>query len=448
MTRPPDQVSDGTAIRMRAEDRSQAARWAAGSGLAGRLSRRLGALAGSVLLALACLTLACLSLACLAPLPLRAEPTAVQDIRIAPYGDGTRIVIELNRRVSFRHLKLEQPPRLAIDLPEVTWQVPPASSAAATGLVQGYRFGRFRPGVSRIVLDLTQPFEIRKVFELPPGDGHGHRIVTDLVAASPQAAEVAGGADAVDGQRLAAVPVIAPPPPKAAPPPTHKRTIVIDPGHGGIDPGAIGADGVYEKEIVLRMGLELRRQLEATGRYEVVMTRDTDRIVRLRDRLKVAHESGGQLFISLHADSLVKAPDVRGAAVYTLSERASNDEAARLASKENRADILAGIDLSGQEDIVTEILIDLAQRDANNKSIEVADLLVDELGSVTKMVRQQRSQAGFVVLKSPDMPSVMLELGYLSNTADERALSNPAHLAALAKAIVHGIDRYFAAEPS
>ena len=144
--------------------------------------------------------------------------------------------------------------------------------------------------------------------------------------------------------------------------------------------------------------------------------------------------------MSLHADSLVDAPDVRGASIYTLSERASNDEAARLASKENRADILAGIDLSNQEEIVTEILIDLAQRDTNNKSIEVADLMVNELGSVTKMARLRRSQAGFVVLKSPDMPSVLVELGYLSNADDEQALRSPAHLAELAKAIVKAID--------
>jgi N-acetylmuramoyl-L-alanine amidase len=402
------------------------------------VARRLTAFVGAWLLILAGL----------AQLPLRAEPTAVQDIRIAPYGDGTRVVIDLNHRVSFRHLRLGQPPRLAIDLPEVAWEVPPASDAAASGLVKGYRFGRFRPGVSRIVLDLTDPFEIRKVFELPPGDGHGYRIVTDLVEASAGATPVATGTDGVDGQRLAAVPVIAPPPPKQPPPPSRKRTIVIDPGHGGIDPGAIGAGGDYEKDIVLRMGLQLRRQLQATGRYDVVMTRDSDRIVRLRDRLQIAHESGGQLFISLHADSLVTAPEVRGASVYTLSEQASNDEAARLATKENRADILAGIDLSDQEDIVTEILIDLAQRDANNKSIEVADLMVDELGTATRMARQRRSQAGFVVLKSPDMPSVLIELGYLSNAADEGSLRDRAHLAVLAKAIVKGIDRYFAAEHS
>jgi N-acetylmuramoyl-L-alanine amidase len=224
---------------------------------------------------------------------------------------------------------------------------------------------------------------------------------------------------------------------------------VIDPGHGGVDPGAIGSTTkILEKEVALRTGLALRHRLEATGRYKVVMTRDDDRIVRLRDRLRIARESQGELFISLHADSLVRAPEVRGASVYTLSERASNDEAARLARKENRADILAGIDLSDQEDIVTEILIDLAQRDANNKSIEVADLLVDELGSVTRMVRRQRSQAGFVVLKSPDMPSVLIELGYLSNPTDEKALADEAHIARLADAVAQAVDLYFEVGPS
>ncbi|MGH6945234.1 MAG: N-acetylmuramoyl-L-alanine amidase family protein, partial [Geminicoccaceae bacterium] len=223
----------------------------------------------------------------------------------------------------------------------------------------------------------------------------------------------------------------------------RKPVIVIDPGHGGIDPGAIGTRGTYEKNVVLAMGLELRRQLEATGRYQVVMTRETDKILRLRDRLAVARESHGELFLSLHADSLVQAPDVRGASVYTLSERASSREAARLAAKENRADILAGIDLSDQEEIVTEILIDLAQRDANNKSIRVAQLLVDELRSVTRMVRGGALQAGFVVLKSPDMPSALVELGYLSNPRDERDLLDPQHVAEKARAIVHAVDRYF-----
>jgi len=164
--------------------------------------------------------------------------------------------------------------------------------------------------------------------------------------------------------------------------------------------------------------------------------------------LQIARASEGHLFISLHADSLANADDVRGAAVYTLSNQASSEEAARLASNENRADILGGIDLSHHEPIVTQILIDLAQRDANSKSIRVADLLVEELATVAPMLRKQQQQAGFVVLKSPDMPSVLIELGYLSNRDDEKRLNDPDHLADLAGVMIDAIDRYFHGEPS
>jgi len=420
---------------MNAEVRGQLTQWsmAARARASGRWIVRLaGALA--------------LALGCFGNQPLAAEATAVRDIRIAAHGEATRVVIDLNRRVSFRHLTLDQPPRLAIDLPEVAWDVPPVNGARVVGLVQGLRFGRFRPGVSRIVLDIARPFEVSRVFELPPSGGHGHRIVTDLVEARAPVAQVDGRRSG--GDRRQAGLVVLPPPAKEPPAPPRKRALVIDPGHGGIDPGAIGSAGTYEKDVVLAMGLELRRQLEATGRYTVVMTRDSDRILRLRDRLQVARESKGELFLSLHADSLVKAPEVRGASVYTLSEQASNEEAARLASKENRADILAGLDLSDQEDIVTEILIDLAQRDANNRSVQVADHFVSQLKPVTKMARLRRSQAGFVVLKSPDMPSVLIELGYLSNAEDERTLRDPDHLARVARAMVEAIDQYFLPERS
>jgi N-acetylmuramoyl-L-alanine amidase len=291
---------------------------------------------------------------------------------------------------------------------------------------------------------MAQPFEIERIFELPPNAGRGHRVVTDLIELPVNGAVNDTVAPATPGgSQNAAMVVVRPPAPKPSPPPA-KRIVVIDPGHGGVDPGAIGsAMKILEKNVALHTGLALRNRLEATGRYRVIMTRDDDRIVRLRDRLKIARESGGELFVSLHADSLVQAPHIRGASVYTLSERASNDEAARLARKENRADILAGIDLSNQEDIVTEILIDLAQRDANNRSIELAEALVEQLGDSTRMARRRRAQAGFVVLKSPDMPSVLVELGYLSNAADEKALAEDGHIAALAGAIARAIDLYF-----
>jgi N-acetylmuramoyl-L-alanine amidase len=305
--------------------------------------------------------------------------------------------------------------------------------------------------VSRIVLDVSQPFEVDRVFELQPNGERGHRIVTDLVEAPVHGAkiEAANGVATPSASAKAAALVIARLPAKKPTPPPPRRIVVIDPGHGGKDPGAIGRTArVLEKQVALQMGLALRDQLEATGRYEVVMTRDGDRLVRLRDRLQIARQTEGELFVSLHADSLVRAPRVSGASVYTLSERASNAEAARLARKENRADILAGVDLSDQEATVTEILIDLAQRDANNKSIRVAELLVEELRGATDMAKRARAQAGFVVLKSPDMPSVLIELGYLSNPDDEKALADPAHIDQLATAVVRAIDRHFGFAPS
>jgi N-acetylmuramoyl-L-alanine amidase len=226
----------------------------------------------------------------------------------------------------------------------------------------------------------------------------------------------------------------------------YERVIVVDPGHGGVDPGATGST-ILEKDVALRMGLALRDELEATGRYQVIMTRDEDRTVRLPDRLQIARQSQGELFISLHADSLVSAPKVGGASVYTLSEPASNGEPALLPSKENRAGIVAGSNLSNQEDIVPGIPIDLNQRTANNKSIRLAELLVRELNGAIKMAKRRPAQAGFVVLTSPDMPSVLIELGYLSNPADEKVLADDAHIGRLATAVARAVDAYFGIGP-
>jgi N-acetylmuramoyl-L-alanine amidase len=229
----------------------------------------------------------------------------------------------------------------------------------------------------------------------------------------------------------------------------HPRTIVIDPGHGGIDPGAIGSTGyVLEKEVALRMGLALRDQLEATGRYQVIMTRDDDRMVGLLDRLQLASQSKGELFISLHADSLVSAPQVRGASVYTLSEPAFHDDPPRLASELMRADIRVGLDPSNDDGVGPETLIDLTQRATNGRSLRLAELLVQELNGATRMIKLRPAQASFVVLKSTEIPSVLVELGYLSNPVDESALVHDAHIARLATAIARAIDGFFGVEAS
>jgi N-acetylmuramoyl-L-alanine amidase len=228
---------------------------------------------------------------------------------------------------------------------------------------------------------------------------------------------------------------------------THR--VVIDPGHGGIDTGAIGStSNTPEKDVALRMALALRDQLAATGRYQVIMTRDEDRFVGLPDRLQIARQGQGKVFISLHADSLVSMPEVSGAAIYTPSQSASIDGPAPFAGKENRHDILARIDLENQNDIAPEILPDRARRDTYVKSIRLAGLLMQELNGATKMAKPRRAQAGFVVLRSPDMPSVLIELGYLSNSADEKALTNDTHFARLATAIARAVDAYFGVDPS
>jgi N-acetylmuramoyl-L-alanine amidase len=229
----------------------------------------------------------------------------------------------------------------------------------------------------------------------------------------------------------------------------YPRTIVIDPGHGDIDPGAIGSTGyVLEKDVALRMGFALRDRLEATGRYQVIMTRDDDRMIGLLDRLQLANQSQGELFISLHADSLVSAPQVRGASVYTLSEPTYIDDPARMASEVIRADVRTGLDPSNEDDDGAEMLIDLAQRATNGRSLQLAELLVQELNGATRMVKQRPAQESFVVLQSPQIPSVLVELGYLSNPVDESALADDAHIARLARAIVRAIDSYFGVEAS
>ena len=219
--------------------------------------------------------------------------------------------------------------------------------------------------------------------------------------------------------------------------------IYIDPGHGGPDPGTVGHSGIYEKDVTLAMAKELRRQLLASGRYRVNLTRETDQFVALRPRFEMARQEHADMFISLHADSNPFF-DARGATVYTLSETASDAEAEALAAKENKADLINGIDLSAQNTAVTSILIDLAQRETKNRSAAFAELLVQYMGQVTLMLRNSHRFAGFAVLKAPDIPSVLIELGYLSDARDEALLLSPPHRAKLAGAMLRAIDGYYA----
>ncbi len=232
----------------------------------------------------------------------------------------------------------------------------------------------------------------------------------------------------------------------AAPPVVRPRpetyVIVLDPGHGGVDPGTRGVNGVDEKEVTLAFARAVARELRKSDRYRVFLTRTDDRFVPLRERVRMAQARDADLFISLHADSIAD-PKISGASVYTLSETASDAEAARLARKENKVDILAGVDLTDQDPIVASILIDLAWRETNNRSIDFAELLTEELGRVTRLLRRNRRFAGFVVLKSPETPSVLVELGYLSNERNAALLMDAGYRQRVAVAVRRAVDRYF-----
>jgi N-acetylmuramoyl-L-alanine amidase len=222
----------------------------------------------------------------------------------------------------------------------------------------------------------------------------------------------------------------------------QKRIVVLDPGHGGPDPGAISVSGVREKELTLQVARTVKRLLEGTGRYKVHLTRNEDVYVPLRRRYQLAEGAGAELFISLHADSNGD-PKLRGASIYTLSENASDREAAALAAKENRSDAIAGIDLSNQSDAVASFLIELRQRQTMNESALFSESLIQEVGTSSRLLRNTHRFAGFAVLKSPDVPSVLMELGYLSNRQDERVLVDPKHHEKVARSVLRATDAFF-----
>ena len=378
--------------------------------------------------------------------PAAAAPQ-VTGVRVGVYPAKTRIVLDVTGAVKFSSFILPQPYRVILDMSEVTWSSnlknPPKG-----GLVSGMRFGLFKPGASRVVLDSTGPVRVANAFMIPPaGKNRSYRLVVDIAKTSKQAFLMAY-------KRPDRRPVAkSAPPAKASIPvpfrrkparPNQKKLIMIDPGHGGVDPGAMSRSGVWEKHIVLAFAKDLRRGLIASGKFNVRLTRDRDVFIRLRDRIAIARRAGADLFISVHADSIGNRK-VRGTSVYTLSERASDKEAGSLAQKENKADLIAGVDLNEQSDDVANILIDLAQRETMNESAVFARKLVDELGKTRKMLRNTHRFAGFAVLKAPDIPSVLVELGYLSNRRDEKMLRDPRQrrrmAAAMARAVKLNFDR-------
>lgn len=362
--------------------------------------------------------------------------------RVAGDETRTRFVADLSSPVGYTVYVLANPYRVMIDLPEVEFQLPDGAGSNTRGLVGQFRFGPLGEGHSRIVLETEGPVLIEKSFILPPQAGQPARIVVDIVKSTEEA--VAGKLKAAAEQSTASIDPVDETPP-AGKPSDGRKTVVIDPGHGGIDPGAIGVRKTREKDVVLAFGLKLKQILEAAGNIDVVMTRSDDRFLTLKERVKVARDNQADLFIAIHADT-VRGADVRGATIYTLSEKASDAEAEALAHKENRADIIAGVDLEAENEQVTDILIDLVQRESKTHSLVFAKKAVSEMGPVTSFTGKPMRSAGFMVLKAPDVPSVLVELGYLSSRQDESQLSSEAWQQKVASAMARAVKTYFATQ--
>ena len=371
-----------------------------------------------------------------------AKPS-VSAARIGEHPAMTRFVMELSESPSYKIFTLPDPFRVVIDLPEVDWRLADNWKPNKTGIIQDLRFGLFAPGTSRVVLDVNRPARVRAVKILPPaGSVKTYRIVIDLAAVTRTAFFAAERRPFVSAIPLP-VPRSATPSVPAKPRSDKRRTVVIDAGHGGIDPGATGVSGLKEKALVLQYARELQRQLVASGRYRVFMTRNRDVFMKLSSRVALAQKAEGDIFISLHANTHPKR-GVRGASVYTLSEKGASDaETKALADKENRADILAGVNLTNQTDDVSQILLDLTQRETMNLSKSLANIMVKELGRSTRLLNKTHRFAGFAVLKSLTVPSVLVEVGYMTNRSEESLLRSKAHRAKVSKAIIRAIDRYF-----
>ena len=395
---------------------------------------------------LACLTLLAgavlLALGCADPAEARSQKqTVANDARLAGDKTRTRFIADLSKKVDVNVFALGDPYRVIVDLPEVNFQMPEGLGTEKRGLITGYRFGLFAPGKSRIVIDVNGPFLVDKSFVLDPRADQPARLVVDLVPtdqktflAKLREASARPVANAAVAQK-ASLPAAAV---------NAKPVVVIDPGHGGIDPGTRSPEGVTEKEVVLAFAKTLKQRLAAKGQYDVVLTREDDRFIPLRERVEFAQKRNAKLFVSVHADYFPKPKEARGATVYTLSEQASDEEARELAAKENFSDAVAGVELPDESDeIVANILVDLAQRETQNRSITFAKSIVGEMGKANLHSKALRS-AGFRVLKAPDVPSVLLELGFLSHPDDEKRLTSETWRATIADKVAAAIDGYFA----
>lgn len=410
-----------------------------------------------------------------------ARMPSVLSVRVWPAPDYTRITLEHDAPLKFTHFMVENPDRLVVDIEGVEFNSVIDSLARKITTDDPYikllRAGRYKPGVVRLVIELKTKVA-PQVFEVKPAGEYGHRLVLDvypLTPVDPLMSLVEGRKDAVEPLKLEAeaklqeaqpkaaerVPESPPKKAEAAPEAPEIRTtrksgkpivdrlvtITLDPGHGGEDPGAVGRGGTYEKNVTLAVAKRLKARLDAEPNMRAVMTRDSDFFVPLQMRVQKARRVQSDLFLSIHADAWVK-PDARGSSVFVLSERgASSTQARLLAQKENEADLIGGVNLSAKDMFLARTLLDLSQTATINDSLRLGKYLLGELGSINTLHKNSVEQAGFAVLKAPDIPSALIETAFISNPEEERRLNDNAYQDKLADAIVRGIRQYFIKHP-
>jgi N-acetylmuramoyl-L-alanine amidase len=376
------------------------------------------------------------------------EPAALPvatDIRVAGDDQSTRLIMDVTQNLGVRAFTLADPYRVVVDIPQTIFQLPPKSGDAARGLIKAYRFGLVMAGGSRIVIDVTKPVRIEKAQMLEAKDGQPARLVLDLAATDREAFMRHLALDRTAVKANEAIRKSIDTGLADKPSGDTRPLIVLDPGHGGPDTGTKAGGGeIMEKDVVLGFSMVLREQLEKSGRYRVVMTRTDDTFIPLIDRVKFARHRQAQLFVSIHADALPKSgADVQGATIYTLSDTASDAEAAKLAEDENRSDQIAGIDFGKEPGDVADILLDLAHRETKTFSHAFARLLIGEMRNAVRLHKKPLKSAGFVVLKAPDVPSVLIELGYMTNKQDLKLLTSDAWRAKTAATMAEAVDQFF-----
>ena len=382
--------------------------------------------------------------------------SSILAVRVWPARDYTRVTLEHDQAIKYSHLLVKDPERLVLDLEGVEFnsvlQTLPSKILDSDPYIKLIRAGRNKPGVVRLVIELKG--EVKpQVFSLKPVGEYGHRLVLDLYPAEPIDPLMALLEKTGEPPKAEPKPADHKPAERAAEKPAEKPeiarlvTIVLDPGHGGEDPGAIGRGGSYEKNVTLSVARRLKEKIDATPNMRSVLTRDGDYFIPLQQRVGKARRVQADLFVSVHADAFIKST-ARGSSVFVLSETGASSSAARwLANKENSADLVGGVNLGAKDPYLARTLLDLSQTATINDSLKLGKDVLGELGRINTLHKAHVEQAGFAVLKAPDIPSILIETAFISNPEEEARLNDEVYQDRMADAILKGIRRYFAKNP-